>query len=369
MKRELDNLDLRTAFRDEPERCHQALMDAARSVREEKETMRRTPIRTLVIAAVVVLAMLTTAFAAGEIFGWTDYFANRGIHTTPSMQDAMQMEPRTYNLGPVKFTVQEAVSDNRFALVSTKIAPADGSTALMTQFADDTIGAYGDRSRTLMRALGVEDKKMLCNEVAAMKSIPLYTVRVAIEVEESLSGGEGMEDIMWDAQANVTYLSQHSLNPAAVGAELPVTLFMRVAQIDPVTGEEVEKWTAREAMTIPVGQKLDEKSYTPIVPYTVDGVQLTGIRAELYVTGAYLTFTWQLPEGVENDDNFSIWAYHTDPLLLTDGAFNVFERGVSLSGNYDDAAWPIVTVEEMINVDALPQVIRVSNDQQDVAYK
>ena len=121
-------------------------------------------------------------------------------------------------------------------------------------------------------------------------------------------------------------------------------------------------------MTISVGQKLDEKSYTPIVPYTVDGVQLTGIRAELYVTGAYLTFTWQLPEGVENDDNFSIWAYHTD-LLLTDGAFNVFERGVSLSGNYDDAAWPIVTVEEMINVDALPQVIRVSNDQQDVAYK
>lgn len=369
MKRDMDRLDLRGAFRNEPERCHQALMDAARSVREEKETMRRNPIRTLVIAAVVVMTMLTTAFAAGEIFGWTDYFADHGIHTTPGMQDAMQMEPHTYTLGPVSFTVQEAVSDNRFALVSTKIAPADGSTALMTQFADDPVGAYGDRSRTLMRALEIEDKSLLCTEAAALKNIPLYTVRVAIEVEESLSGGEGMEDLMWDAQANVTYLSQHSLNPAAVGADLPVTLFMRVAQIDPATGEEVEKWTAREAMTIPVGKKLAEKTYAPDVPYTVDGAQLTGICAELYVTGAYLTFTWQMPEGVENNDDFSIWAYHTDPLLLTDGTFNEFERGVSLSGCWNGDAWPIVTVEEMINVDALPEVIRVSNGQQDVAYK
>lgn len=369
MKRDMDRLELRAAFREEPERCHQALMDAACSVREEKETMHRNPIRTLVMAAIVMLAMLTTAFAAGEIFGWTDYFANHGIHTTPGMQDAMQMEPQTYTLGPVEFTVQEAVSDNRFALVSTKIAPVDGSTALMTQFADDSIGAYGDRSRTLMRALGVEDKKLLCNEVAAMKGIPLYTVRVAIEVDESLSGGEGMEDIMWDAQANVSYLSQHSLKPASVGAELPVTLFMRVAQIDPATGEEVEKWTTREAMTLCVGQKLEEKTYTSDAPYTVDGAQLTSIRAELYVTGTYLTFTWQMPAEVENNDDFSIWAYHTDQLVLTDGAFNEFERGVSLSGSYDDAAWPSVNVEEMINVDALPGAIRVSNGQQDVTYK
>lgn len=369
MKRDMEQLDLRAAFREEPERCHRALMDAARSVREEKSTMRKNPIRTMLIAAIVAMTMLTTAFAAGELFGWNDYFERLGIHTTPGMRDAMQMESQTYTVGPLNFTVQEAVTDNRLALVSTKIAPADGSTALMTQFADDAIGAYGERSRKLMTALGVEDKSLTCCEVAAMKNIPLYTVRVAIEVDESLSGGEGMEDIMWDAQANVAYLSQHSLNPSAVGAELPVTLFLRVAQIDPATGEEIQKWTTREALTISVGQKLAEKTYIPNVPYTVDGAQLTGIRAELYVTGAYLTFTWQLPEGVENNDDFSIWDYHSYEMLITDGAFNVFENGVSLSGGWDDAAWPIVSVEEMINVDALPEVIRVSNAQQDVAYK
>jgi hypothetical protein len=35
MKRTVDELNLRNAFRQEPERCHAALMDAARSVKEE----------------------------------------------------------------------------------------------------------------------------------------------------------------------------------------------------------------------------------------------------------------------------------------------------------------------------------------------
>lgn len=369
MKREFDNLELRAAFREEPESCRRALMDAARSVREKKVTMRKNPVRTMLIAAVVAMTMLTTAFAAGEIFGWNDYFERLGIHTTPGMRDAMQMESQTYTVGPLNFTVQEAVSDNRYALVSTHIAPANGNIALMTQFADDAIGAYGERSRKLMGALGIEDKSLLCTEAAAMKNIPLYTVRACIEVEESLSGGEGMEDIMWDAQANVAYLSQHSLNPAAVGAELPVTLFLRVAQIDPATGEEIERWTTREALTISVGQKLAEKTYIPEAPYTVKGAALESIRAELCVTGAYLTFTWRMPEGVENNDDFSIWDYHSDAMLITDAAFNAFENGVSLSGGWDGAAWPTVTVEEMINVDALPEVIRVSDAQNDVTYK
>lgn len=369
MKRDFDNLDLRAAFREEPERCHLALMDAARSVKEEKQTMRKYSLKTVVIAIAVMLSMLTTAFAAGEIFGWTDYFEQWGIHTTPRMREAMQMESKAYTLGPVTFTVQEAVSDNRFVMVSSKISVTDGTPALMTQFADDTIGAYGDRSRVLMNALGVEDGSLSCMEVAAQKNIPLYSVRVAIELDESLSGGEGMEDILWDAQGSVAYFSNHSLNPSAVGDELPITLFLRVAQIDPATGEELEKWTAREPMTIPGGKLLAEKTYAAETPYTVDGAQMTGIRAELYVTGAYLTFTWQMPEGVENNDNFNIWDYHSDPLLLTDGTFNAFERGVSLSGSWNDDAWPIVTVEEMINVDALPEVIRVSDGTNDVIFK
>ncbi len=369
MKRDFDNLDLRAAFRAEPESCHRALMDAARSVREERQTVKRYSFKTLIIAVVVVLSMLTTAFAASELLGWTDYFAVQwGIHTTPGMQNAMQMEPKTYEVGPLTFTVQEAVSDNRFALISTHIATTDGSPALMSIFADDPVGAYGDRSRMLMKTLGLEDKSQPCFEAAAQKGIPMYSVRAIIEVDEQYNGGEGMEDILWDEKTNVTYLSMHSLNTEKVGVELPVTVFLRVAQHDE-TGEEIQKWTTRETLTIPVGQLLDKKHYAPEKPFTVNGAELECINAELYITGAYLHCQWKMPDGVVNDDNFSMWDYHNDDLLLTDGTFNAFEGGISLSGGYDATHWPIVKVEEMINVDALPEVIRVSDGTNDISYK
>lgn len=358
MKRELENLDLRAAFRAEPERCHQALMDAARSVREEKIRMKRFSMRAVLIAALVAMTMLTTAFAAGEIFGWTDYFEDWGIHITPKMQSAMQMEPRNYALGPVNFTVQEAVSDNRFVLVSTKVTTADGSAVLMVQDAYDRIGAFGERSQVLMNALGVEDKTLPCYKVAAQKGLPLYSVRVAIEVEDAVNGGEGMEDVMWDAQGNIICLTNQSLNTANLGEELAVTLFMRVAQLDE-KGEEVQKWTTRESFTIPVGQMLAEKHYTPDQAFTSNGAELTCIRAELYATGAYLTVQWKMPDDVVNDDNFNIWTYHTDPLPLTTADGLSFERGVSLSGGYDDSAWPYVKVMDMINVDVLPDALCV----------
>lgn len=368
MKRDMTDLNLRAAFREEPESCHRALMDAARSVREERRTVKRYSFKTLVVTVVVMLSMLTTAFAASELLGWTDYFADHGIHTTPGLQNAMQMEAKTYEVGPLTFTVQEAVSDNRFALLSTHISVTDGSPALMSMFADDTVGAYGDRSKVLMTALGLEDKKQPCFEAGAAKGIPVYSVRAIIEVEEQYDGGEGMEDIVWDADANAIYFSQHALNTENIGEELPVTIFLRVAQHD-ANGEEIQKWMTREQLNIPVGQLLDKKHYTPEKPFTVNGAELECINAELYVTGAYLHCQWKMPDGVVNDDNFSMWNYHNDELLLTDGTFNAFERGISLSGGYDDTNWPIVKVEEMINVEALPEVIRINDGTNDVAYK
>ena len=62
MKRDMDNLDLRAAFRPMPEECHAALMDAARSVKEEKE-MKRASFRVVLIAAMIIMSMMAVAFA------------------------------------------------------------------------------------------------------------------------------------------------------------------------------------------------------------------------------------------------------------------------------------------------------------------
>lgn len=360
MKRTLNEIDFRAAFRDEPEGCHRALMHAARSVKEEKNAMKKQSMRTLLIAAVLIVSMLTTAFAAEKLFGWSDYFEHQGIHTTPQMQSAMQMEAKPYAVGPVTFTVQELVADPHLAMASTKVTVNEGS-ALVTNEPFDRISAAGHRVTGTLE--GLADTKLTWLEAAQQLNVPLYSVRAIIEVDDDFSAGESMEDCIRSASDSVTYLSEAFLNAEALGAELPIRMFLRVAQIDPATGEEIEKWTSREALTIPVGQLLEEKEYTAETPYTTAaGAQLTGIHGELYVTGAYLTLTWELPDGTPYDEEFSIWEDGNEPILLTDGTFNAFETGVSLIGSVDYSAWPIVKAQEMINVDALPEVIRVNGE-------
>ena len=73
MKREMDPLKLRNAFEPMPDGCYNALMKAARSVKEER-TVKRAALRTIAIAACIILAAMAAAVAAGSILGWNDFF-------------------------------------------------------------------------------------------------------------------------------------------------------------------------------------------------------------------------------------------------------------------------------------------------------
>lgn len=75
MKRDLEHLDLKQAFHPVPEACHRALMDAARSVREEKP-VKRVSYRAALIAAVILLAAMAVAYAAVRL-GWIEYFSQQ----------------------------------------------------------------------------------------------------------------------------------------------------------------------------------------------------------------------------------------------------------------------------------------------------
>ena len=70
MKRDLEHLYLKRAFRPVPEACHRALMDAARSVREEKP-VKRISYRAALIAAVILIAAMAVAYAAVRL-GWIE---------------------------------------------------------------------------------------------------------------------------------------------------------------------------------------------------------------------------------------------------------------------------------------------------------
>lgn len=129
MKREMDPLKLRNAFEPMPDGCYNALMKAARSVKEEK-TVKRTAFRTAVVAACIILAAMAAAVAAGSILGWNDFF--KLYHNVAVPQTAQEImaasQPESFRLGDVVFTVRERYSDAHLAMITTEAHLAEGVT-------------------------------------------------------------------------------------------------------------------------------------------------------------------------------------------------------------------------------------------------
>ena len=133
MKREMDPLKLRNAFEPMPDGCYNALMKAARSVKEEK-TVKRTAFRTAVVAACIILAAMAAAVAAGSILGWNDFF--KLYHNVAVPQTAQEImaasQPESFRLGDVVFTVRERYSDAHLAMITTEAHLAEGVTGIIT---------------------------------------------------------------------------------------------------------------------------------------------------------------------------------------------------------------------------------------------
>ena len=127
MKRDMDNLNLRDAFRPMPEESRDALMSTARSVKED-EPVKKAAFRTVLIAACVIVATMAVAMAAGQIFGWNDFFKkDYGADIPKTAQEIMATcEPVSWQEGDVVFTVRERYSDSRLAMISVEARLADG---------------------------------------------------------------------------------------------------------------------------------------------------------------------------------------------------------------------------------------------------
>ncbi len=370
IKRDFDQLNLRGAFRDEPEKCHQALMTAVRSVKEEeKESMKHLNFRPLLIAAIIIVSMVSVAFAASEIFGLNDYFRSWGITPTQNMQAAMKPEAETtFTVGPITFTAQERIADPYTAMVSTRFATADGTRALIRMFPEDMLVSekYVDNFGGSVAAAELADRlgfyeysSVTWNEAAQQLGLPLYQVRVRLTPAPEQKDGSFREDIMWEGDGSSgVFISYGRLRDVEPNSEIAVTLDVYVSQINPDTGVKRFTWHEQIDYRIPVSQLIAEGRYVPETPLVTDDATLTDMRAELYETGPYIWRNYRMPEDMPYDPRYPMWEVaNKTPLLTADGT--PFTGGVSLGRQYDLQDWPTVTLSEMVNVTELPQVIQV----------
>lgn len=354
MKCDHELIDLRGAFRPEPEACHAALMNAARSVKEEKE-MKRASYRALLIAAAIVVSMMAVAFAAGGLTGWREFFDEwHGATGVPEgvYEQMAAGEACVWEVGPLTFTATELLTDGHIAVSAVHVRTTDGSPALITgaNASDpvDHIRANGENGRALAARLGV-DADATWLEAAAQLQQPLYRVSADHDMSHPLYQGDMMIDVLYNEDNSLTYFCMSMLDTGRVGETLTLPVCLDVWLADTVTGESTAHWSDYgQSVTLPVCPVLEERSYLPEQETLISGHRLLRVDAVRYVTGAYLTLTYEMnPAEVPQ----SVWALYD--LTLGDGAESQLPGGMSMTSSMRFT----IAQEEMIGVEKLPEVL------------
>lgn len=358
MKREIDNLDLRAAFRAEPEGCHRALMDAARSVREEKKTVKRFSMKLVVVAAIIVLSMTAVAYAAGKLLGWTDFFGDYSNTVVP--QDALQQmqvtEDLSWQVGPLTFTATELLTDGHIAISAIHVRTTDGSPALITgaNTCDpvDPIRANGETGKAMEQRLGLAERATWL-DAAAQLNLPLYRVSAEHDMTHPLCEGEMMIDVLYNEDSSVTFFCLSMLDTERVQDTLTLPLCLDVMLADPVTGEGTERWRDYDqTVTIPVCPVLESRTYIPETELVIEGQKLLKVEAVRYATGAYLTLTYEMNW---EDVSDRVYGLH-DATVLCDVNGNRLPDGMSMTSSMSFT----ITEERMLGVDALPDTLQIN---------
>ena len=377
-KREMENLDLKDAFPEMPQDCRDALLRAARSVKEEKNVKYvRFTFKTALIAALLILSMTAVALAASGALGWSDFLGvHFGDHVVPSTAvNAMNLEEKkSYEVGPLTFTVTQLMCDGHIAVSTTDIRTTDGSAAILTSEPWDPIGAFGENTKALAQRLGV-DPNLTWIEAAKQLNVPLYNVRASLETDLA---GSGMEDPLWNENNNLSYFSMAFLELGRPEGTLKGQLLLRVAPIDLETGDMVDEKTVRirEEIEIPVMETLDEAVFKAETPVTLPGLTLDSVSAEHTVAGLYLTTNWTVDEDIQkacpDENSRQEWFYSMDHEVISDWQDEngqSYPIGMSLSGSMEMDQWPIVCIGDMISVEDTPETLIMICDGQKVVLK
>lgn len=373
MKRSIEELDFKKAFRPMPQDCRDALMQAARSVKED-EPVKRASYRAALIAALIVMATIAAAIAAVKL-GVVDYFNEYyGVAVPKAAQERLeQTEPVAYQVGPMTFTFEQLLTDKRLAISSAHARMTDGGAALYAADSD-VYDAVNARDDAVLNLYGLE-RDITWLDAAKQLGLPLYGVRALIEVDAPYAGdGGAMEDAMWHEDGSIVYLNMPLLNAASIADTLPLTLYMSVMKFDPVTGEVTEQWRRREPLELPVLPLIAERTYLPAgdgtfrnitAAYDVEGelpehLTVESVHAEQYATGIYLTANVVFPDGISKEQAASVMH---GTLSILDGAGGALPDGMNLSIGSDVEELPKATLEIMTSLEKLPDALTVTDGE------
>lgn len=366
MKKKFDDMNWRNAFRDVPEECHNAAMNAAYSVQEKEENRGiHLNFHPVLVAILITIAMTSVAIAAGSLLGWFDFLAyHQSVGIPQTAREAMQNPTQAeWQVGPVVFTVQDLLADQQIAVCTTHAATANGSQAL---FCDDPYGMIGSISsgKELAQRFGLSPETTWV-EAARELDMPLFIIWVMFDIDADYVGGETMVDYMWNEDGSIACFNMALLNAEAIPKEVELSFYFSVEQLDPTTGKVLDRWTdATRKVTVPVGSIIEQRDYTPYGNAEINGYVVNGIRAERYATGVYLKITFTATDNADQKTHYIL-----SELLAMDGEGKEFPDGMNFSTGFDLTDWPQIEMTTMLGIESLPDTITLSNGTNNVTVK
>ncbi len=361
MKRDMENLNLRDTFKATPDKCRDALMTAARSVREE-EPVRRISFRAVLIAACIILATMAIAIAATKTLGWADFFeiiyGDTNVITKEAQAIMDNTEKQTVTVGPVSFTVQSLFADEQQAMATTLITTADGSRALfVTEFYgnDYAVGDNEEFGEALAKLYGV-DPETTWIDTAKKLNCPLYRVAATLHGKDPYDYGGGMLGDLYDEEGNLVYFSTRDMympdgSSYPLRADpVPMELWVQVNEIDLETGDEIHVGHTVMDVQVPMSLQSEPVEYRIPEDYVVFGLHLDSVKATKTAAGVYLYVDFTDQDGMKYRKNYMypVW---------TDENGEEYPDGLIMSYYIDTDQWPRVSVNSMIAADSIPERI------------
>lgn len=380
MKREWDGIFLRKAFSPEPAVCHDALMNAARSVREE-DSMKRVSFGMILLAVMLVIAMTTAAYAVGNagVFDWLR--ENYGAQLPPSAQEILAAtQEKTIAAGPVTFTVSEALADGRIAYLYVHARMSDDATALLCPVSGDPTEPIGE---ALCAALGCADLTADTSyaEAAIITGTPLYFVGVWMELPEGVFYDTEMMDAFTLEDGSLSLVYMALTHPDAAGESFTAQIHCTTTELNPETLEakDGQRFEATNTHTFTVGGVTAEKRYAISDTSKLLGcLTVTELRAEQTCAGVYLTVYARADEGTMLET-----LYTGGEIRVLRAGGTPFPTGASLTSRFldgegnefpadkdpNDVIVSTLSYQTMITADALPDALLITDGTARIAVQ
>lgn len=359
MKKMPDQVEWEHGFQAVPDAFHTCVQNALCKLqaesKQEEQKVKKVTYRSVLIAAIVLIAMMGVAFALvnGNTLGWNDLAERSGTYVPEAGKKVMEDSGvQTFYLGNMRYDVKEMLCDGHIATASVHVSLTDGSQSLLCAEPFDPIGAVGENGKKLAEKLGVNERTSWV-DAAKQLNMKLYRVGADLDLPVELQSDGGMSEMLWNEDGTAVCYTMWYMNGEAKGEKVDMNMDLFLAEMDLETGEQVNIQRSKEAISMYLEAPIETRLYRFAEGTVIQGYRLEKVEGELTPAGLYLTAVFTAPDGktmdefFENDSSHEFW--------FTDENGERFPNGISFSGSLKYESFPVIVMGDMISADAMPE--------------